>query len=363
MHIYPNAHLYTTVFIPEEMKSLGNHPNVHTSFLQKFPKSLKKKHPFLLPFLPKAIETLDLSEFDIILSSSSFVGKGVITNPNQLHICYCHTPTRYLWGEWQEYLKYFPIPKILKHFLPRYFTKLRIWDSFASARPDIYIANSDYIAEGIEKFYHRSAEVIPPPVHIEKFALGIHEEKQNFYLAFGRLVPQKKCDLLIETFKKHPEWKLKIAGTGRNETELKKLAKGCENIEFLGFVSESEVPKLMGRAKALLFPQLEDAGITALEALAAGTPVIAYGKGGVQTTLKDGETGIFFPEQTPESLTKSIEVFEQRTEGFDQKKLVQHAEHFSTHIFEKKIRQFVQAEWKQFQEQNSIPVYKQRALL
>ncbi len=352
--LFPTAPIFTTVFVPERMKELGKHADVRTSFLQHLPARIRKKHPFLLPFLPRAIESLDVSAYDIILSSSSFLGKAVLTNPNQLHVCYCHSPARYFWGDWKGYLQYFPIPRLLKRFLPRCFTEYRQWDYFAAQRPDSYIANSCFIAKGIKKYYKRGSFVIPPPVDAERFHSGTREKKQDWYLGFGRLVPQKNFELLIRAFKMMPEKKLKIAGTGRNEKALKKLAGNARNIEFLGFVHDDFVPEMLGRAKALLFPQVEDAGITPLEALSSGTPVIAYGKGGVLSTLIDGETGVFIDKQTPKSLIEGIEKFESIEKNFSRKDLAVYAQQFSRDTFEKSIYAFLERRWAEHSKSRKI---------
>lgn len=344
-NIFPNAPLFTTVSLPHMEERFGN---IRTTSLNRFPRFLRKRHPFLLPFFPKAIESINLQEFDLVLSSSSFVAKGVLTHPHQLHICYCHAPARYFWGDWQEYVEHFPLPRALKPFLPRLFTKYRQWDSLASNRPDVYFANSHFIAEGIQKYYGKSAEVLSPPVNIERFQQGQHETKENFYLGFGRMVPQKRFDLLISAFQKMPHRRLVLAGEGRSLSDLKKKARGAKNIEFLGRVADTDVPSLLGKARALLFPQLEDAGISSLEALSAGTPVIAYGKGGVLSTLKDGETGVFFPEQTPKSLIHAIDIFETKQAHFSREALLAHAEQFSCDTFEKKFKTLLEKEWKRF---------------
>lgn len=348
LRLYPAAEVFTTIYEKNSCSLPVSYQHIHTSRLQHFPKFLRKRHALLLPFLPLAIESLDLSGFDIVVSSSSFIGKGVITHPQQLHICYCHTPTRYLWGEWQQYLRDFPIPKVVKVFLPRYFTHLRKWDVIAAERPDTYIANSEYIKDAIKKYYHRDAEVITPPTDWNRFRSGLQEQKADFYLSFGRLVPQKKVDLLIRTFRGLPDKKLVIGGTGRNEAELKKLAEGAPNITFIGYIDDAEVPALLGKARALLFPQLEDAGITALEALAAGTPVIAYGKGGVLTTLQDGVTGILFPEQSPVTLRKALTAFETLEPDLSRAALSAYAKRFSLEHFEQEIKHFVEREWEIF---------------
>jgi glycosyltransferase involved in cell wall biosynthesis len=346
--IYPHAPIFTTVSVQEFVSFSDPQPSIKTSNLQKLPRAIRKRHPFLLHFLPKAIESLDLRDYDVIISSSSFVGKGVLTRPNQLHICYCHSPTRYLWGDWQEYIELFPMPKMMKRVLPKLLTKLRIWDLSAAQRPDQYIANSDFIATGIEKYYRRKAVVISPPVDTKRFATKTPQQKQNYYLGFGRLVPQKKFDVLIEAFKTMPEKQLVIAGTGRNEGELKKQAEDYKNITFLGYVPDDEIPELMSQAKALLFPQIEDAGITCLEALAAGTPVIAYGKGGATTTLQDGKTGIFFYEQTAQAIADAVERLATGNRQFASKDLIEHAKQYDKVLFQKKIKEFIEKAVKDF---------------
>lgn len=340
--VFPEAPVFSTVFVANPFSNDFAARVSAPTFLQKLPKSFRKNHPFLLPFLPRAIESLDLREFDVILSSSSFVGKGVLTNPDQLHICYCHTPTRYLWGEWKSYLRDFPIPNLLKKILPRLLTKIRIWDFFAAQRPDIFIANSDFIRLQIQKFYRRNAEVMVPPVEFSRFFSEGDTEKSDYFLYFGRIVPQKKVDLLIDAFRKMPTKKLVIAGTGRSEARLREKALGMNNIEFRGFVSDTDAPDLIRRARALLFPQKEDAGITALEALSAGTPVIAFGAGGALTTL-DAKTAIFFDEQTPERVITAVGEFE--AQNFSKFECEARAQMFSREVFEQKIRKFVEEKW------------------
>jgi len=343
LHIFPEAPLFTTVFVPDAFP-LEWESRVKASFLQRLPLFLRKKHPFLLPFLPPAIEQLDLRGYDIVISSSSFVGKGVLTTEDQLHICYCHAPTRYLWGDWQSYVRDFPIPQWIKSFLPKRLSCLREWDRIAAKRPDIFLANSEYIQKSIQKYYKRSSEVLVPPVQSERFAKGILEKKEDFYLFLGRLVPQKRVDLLIQAFRKMPSKKLIIAGEGRMKNQLQEMALGCANITFLGFVPDTEVPSLLGRAKALLFPQLEDAGITALEAVAAGTPVIAFGKGGVLTTLEEGKNALFFLEQNPESLLAAIEKFEDVS--FSRSDIQEGVKKYDQKVFDEKMQNFVLEKWK-----------------
>ncbi|MBI5414655.1 glycosyltransferase [Candidatus Peregrinibacteria bacterium] len=354
MRIFPKADIFTTLFVPEEMKAISQ-KKVHTSFLQKFPKFLRKKHQIFLPLLPKAIESLDLSSYDLVLSSSSFVAKGCLTNPETLHICYCHTPTRYLWDDSQKYVEEFPVPKGLKwamRFLPKMLSRLRIWDHLAAERPDDYIANSEFIAERIEKYYQKKSTVIEPPVDIKRFSQHRIVKKKNYYLAVGRLTPYKRFDLLIEAFRRLPQKKLKIAGKGPDFHRLLSIAKSAPNIEFLGFVPDEKLPELMICARAFLFPQIEDAGISLLEALASGTPVIALKKGGAKTLLRDGENGIFFEYQTPEDIIVAISRCESMK--FDAKSIRKSAEKYDRNAFEKRIKQHCEEKWNEFSENSRI---------
>lgn len=345
VNIFPNSQLCTTLFVPEKMKKLGRHKNVQTSYLQKFPKFLRKNQRFFLAFLPKAIESLNLNDFDLVISSSSFVGKGVITNPDTLHICYCHTPARFLWGQRKEFLKNYPLPSFLKIFLPPIFSKLRIWDKFSAQRPDFYLANSDFTKENIWQFWRRESEVLPPPVDIERFLLPVKNKKEDYFLFIGRLVPQKNIDFLINVFKKLPDKKLKIAGIGPMENKLKEMATEAKNIEFLGYIEDKHLNDLYAKAQAVIFPHTEDAGIVPLESLASGTAVIALRKGGVLTTLNE-EVAVFFENQTEEELKTAIENFNPK--NFDLQKLRKHAEKFSRDKFEQKLLKIIEEKWQEF---------------
>lgn len=345
---FEDAPIYTTVFVNERFKLLFKEKIVRTSYLQKLPKFIRKNHRILLPFLPKAIESLDLSDFDIVLSSSSFVAKGVITNPNTLHICYCHTPARFLWDQPHQYLKNFPMPNFFKPFISRIFFKLRIWDKVSADRVDFFIANSDFTKNKITKMWRKESVVISPPVDFENFKKGLklkNTKEKDYYLWVGRLVSQKNIELLISTFNKTPEKKLKIAGVGHLEKKLKKMAINANNIEFLGFVENKDLPRLYANAKAIIFPQIEDAGIVPLESLSAGTPIIAYKKGGVLTTLNK-KVCVFFENQTVEDLKNALEKIEKN--NFQPNMLNKWAEQFSKENFEKKIINFINEKWKDF---------------
>ncbi len=325
--IFPQAPIFTTVVNRGNIGELADR-DIRTSVLQRIP-VLNKKHQFLLPLLPKAIESLDLGGYDLVISFSSSVAKSVITTPEQMHICYIHSPMRYAWEpDFDDRFKRFP--KIIKPAINLLLKKLRKWDYETRNRPDLYIANSTTTQARVKKYYGKEAEVLYPPVGVEDFQVctpppsvlalldisphivgGENEKRCDYYVGIGRMVSYKKFDLLVQTFEKLSQKKLVLIGTGSEEKELKKMAAGCANIVFKGRVSFDELKEYLSNAKALILPQKEDAGIVQLEAFASGVPVIAYKAGGVLDVLEDGKNGVFFEEQKPESLMGAIERFEE----------------------------------------------------
>lgn len=335
--LYPNSKIFTTLFNPEKMKELAT-ANVETSYIQKIPKA-KNHHTWFLSLMPLAVESFDVSKYDVVLSSSHSVAKGVITKPETMHVCYCHTPMRYAWDDFHKYIRESNFPWFIKKLIPGQISKIRLWDRLSADRVDYFIANSSYVAQRIKKYYQRDSVVIYPPVDTKKFNLT-EKPTEDYYLAVGRLIPYKKFDLLVETFNKNGK-KLKIAGTGSELKKLKQIAK--DNVEFLGFVSDEELQKLYQNCKAFLFPQIEDAGIAPLEAMASGRPVVALKAGGVVDVLKEGETGVLFEEQTVESLSGAIDKLEKGS--FDSSKIRKHAEQYGTQEFQKKIEKFVKEKY------------------
>lgn len=320
--------------------------SVHTSFIQKLPFA-KKKYRNYLPLFPLAIEQHDLSKYDVILSSSHAVAKGVLTHSNQLHISYVHTPIRYAWDLYHQYLKESSLDKGLKGILAKYFLhKIRMWDSSTANRVDHYIANSHYIARRIKKVYGRDSTVIYPPVDVAKFELCTM--KEDFYLTASRMVPYKKIDLIVETFSKTDK-KLFVIGSGPDMEKIKSLA--SDNIVFLGFASDDTLLEYMQKAKAFVFAAEEDFGIVPVEAQACGTPVICLGKGGTKETVVDEETGIYFPEQNVKSLLSAVEKFESMV--FDANNIRTHALQFSKERFENEIEEFVQQKYNEFKSRSS----------
>ncbi len=309
-----------------------------TSFLQKIPGS-SKIYRNLLPLFPKAIESFDLSTYDLILSDSHAVAKGAVTHPKQLHICYCHTPMRYVWDLYETYLVEMSSFKrrLAKPFL-RYLKK---WDLKTLSRVSHFIANSYYVAERIKKNYGRDASVIYPPVATDLFQIS--KKKEEFYLTVARLVPYKKIDLIVEAFGHLPSKRLIVIGDGPEMARIKSKAK--KNIELLGWQSDELMRDYMGKAKAFVFAADEDFGIATVEAQAAGTPVIAFGHGGSLETVTK-ETGLFFSEQSVRSIAEAIGRFEQKT--FDPNTIRHHASRFSRERFANQYRSFVEQKWAAF---------------
>ena len=345
--IFPNAPLYTAVYDSKKAPWASVFPKVVPSFLQKIP-TLRNHHELLGAFTPIAFETLDLTGTDLVISVTSEAAKGIITRPPTKHICYCLTPTRYLYSGYEDYLQNPPsklnwIP-FYKQVSKPFLSYARCWDQVAAQRPDKYVAISTAVQKRIKKYYKRDSTIIFPPVDINKFKSQNLKAKitsknskiENYYLMVGRLVPYKRVDLAIRAFNKLGD-KLVVVGTGSEEKYLRSIAK--ENIEFKGFVSDEKVVSYFQNAKAFIYPQEEDFGITAVEARAAGCPVIAYKAGGVLDTVIDGKTGIFFDEQSVESLKNAILRF--RTLKFDKAEVVKNANRFSKERFQKEFLDFV----------------------
>ena len=345
-NLFPGADVYSLIdFLnDEDRRKILKGKHAQTSLIQKLPRA-KTSHRSYLPLYPYAIEQLDISKAEIILSSSHSVAKGVLTNSKQLHICYCHTPMRYAWDLYHQYINETGLTSGLKAFIAKYILhRIRVWDFVSSQRVDHFLANSRYIAKRIKKNYNRDADVIYPPVDVNKFELS--ENKDDYYLIVARFVPYKKVDIAVKAFSKLPNKKLIVVGSGPDEQKLKKIA--VSNTEFLGYQSDDELIKLMKNAKAFIYTAEEDFGITIVEAQAAGTPVIAYGVGGASETVVNNKTGVLFMEQTPDSLFNAIKKFES-IQGFDHKSIKEHANKFSRQRFETEIKGFVNRKIADFQ--------------
>lgn len=333
LELYPGAPLFTTVVRRGKLGPLDA-ADIRPSRLQRL-YDLTGKHQILLPLMPRAIEDIDLRGFDMILSSSHAVAKGVVVPSDAVHVCYCHTPVRYAWEMEEEYLRDFRVPGWLRGRVKKELSSLRRWDMTTAKRVDAFAANSTTTQERIGRIYGRESVVIPPPVDDRFF--GVQGGKGGYLLAVGRLVPYKRFDLLIQAANELG-LPLKIAGRGQDEARLKAMA--GPTVELLGFVPEEDLPGLYADADALLFPQYEDAGIVLLEAQATGTPAVAYGAGGALDAVTDGVTGVFFREQTVASLRGALERF--RTMTFDRAAIRAHAERFRKARLQKDVAQFVE---------------------
>jgi|TARA_R110002012_G_scaffold205059_3_gene374974 glycosyltransferase involved in cell wall biosynthesis len=306
-----------------------------TSFIQNLP-TAKSNHRKFLQLFPKAIEQFDLSEYDLIVSSSGFVAKGVITHQNQIHICYCHSPMRYAWDLYHSYLRDTGLDKGLKGlYVKHVLHKLRLWDIASLNRVDHFVANSSHIAKRIKKIYNREAEVIYPPVDINKFSLETN--KDNYYITASRLVPHKKVKLIAQAFSKMPDKKLLIVGNGPEQKEIKSFA--TPNIEFLGHVSQEALITYIQKAKAFVFAAEEDFGIAPVEAQACGTPVICLGKGGCAETIINNQTGVFFHNQTVNDIISAVNYFEKLDLDYDS--IRDNSLRFSKERFENEFQDYV----------------------
>ncbi len=334
------ADIYTLLKDEDALKgTLFERANIFTSFIQSFPKA-KTKYRNYLPFFPFAIEQFDLSGYDIVISSSHAVAKGVLTNSNQVHICYCYTPIRYAWDLYYQYLKEANLERGIKGFLAKIVLHyIRIWDQTTANRVDHFIAISNYIARRIKKIYGKDSKVIYPPVDTESFEL--FTKKEDFYLTVSRMVPYKKVDIIVEAFKSMPDKKLVVIGDGPDFEKIKKIASNSKNIELLGYQKSPVVREYMQKAKAFIFAADEDFGIVPVEAQSCGTPVIAYAKGGSLETVLENKTGVFFYEQTKASLIDALKRFEKIE--FDPYLIRQNALRFSKERFKKEFKDFVES--------------------
>lgn len=349
--VFPSSELYSVVdFLSDSNRELFSGKKAKTTFIQKMPFA-KSKYQKYLPLMPLAIEQLDMSGHDVILSSSHAVAKGILTGPDQLHISYVHSPIRYAWDLQHQYLRESGLSEGLKGFIAKYLLhKIRIWDYRTANGVDHFIANSKFISRRIHKVYGRSSDVIYPPVDVNNFTLN--ENKDNYYFTASRLVPYKRIDLIVDAFNEMPEKKLVVVGDGSEMDKIKSKAKG--NIEILGYQPNNIMQKHMQNAKAFVFAAEEDFGITPVEAQACGTPVIAFGKGGVlETIIPEGNqnpTGVFFDKQEPGSIIGSVNKFESMQDLFEPTECRRNAEKFSEERFRTEINTYIRDKWTKFNE-------------
>lgn len=338
-NIWPEADVYSLVdFLDDEQRNIilkGKHAK--TSFIQHLPYA-KKHHRKYLPLFPKAIESFNLSKYDLIISSSHAVAKGVKTKKDQLHICYCHSPMRYVWDEADFYLSEANLNSGIQGIVAKMALKyLRKWDLKSANNVNYFIANSKHIANKIKRIYNRDADIIYPPVDTDKFSL--ETKKEDYFLTASRLVPYKRIDLIVDAFARMLDKKLVVIGSGPEKEKI--LAKATPNVDVIGYQDFESLRDYMQKAKAFVFAAEEDFGIIVVEAMACGTPVIAFKQGGTAETVIDGVTGILFSDQTVDSVVEAVKRFDIISHSINYREIRIHSEKFSRQTFEKNMRTYV----------------------
>ncbi len=352
MHCFPDADVFSLVdhLTNEERESLGISKPIKTSFINRLP--FQKRFRNYLPLMPIAIEQFDLRPYEIVISSSHAFGKGALTSAEQLHLTYVHTPIRYAWDMYQEYLEQEKLGWGIKSSIIRSsLNYIRMWDRSTADRPDVYMGNSGYVANRIKKTYNRDAHVVYPPCDVHK--MTVKHDKEDFFLAAGRLVPYKRFDMVVDAMKQLPDQKLVLIGDG---PEMKKIkSKAGDNVEILGYQSDEVMHDYMRRARAFVFAAVEDFGIMPVEAQACGTPVVGINRGGVAETVVDRKTGILFEEQTVESVARAMQtVADLPKEFFDADEIRKHAELFSREVFRESLMQVVESSHRQWKQKTAI---------
>lgn len=340
--LYDDADVYSIVdfLTSQDRENILDGKQTTNSFIQKFPFAKKHFRKYISLF-PLAIENLDLKGYDVVLSDSYAFAKGVLPRDNQLHICYCHTPMRFIWDMYFEYINDYKIKGLMALILKYQLHKLRIWDVTSSNNVDFFIANSKYVQKRIAKIYKRDSKVIYPPVDTDYFTL--ETQKEDYYLVVSRLVPYKKVDLIVKTFSTLQDKKLIVIGDGDELDSIKNIA--TPNVEVLGYQSKESIKSHMQKAKAFIFAGLEDFGIVMAEAQSCGTPVICLDRGGSSEIVEDKKTGVYFKEQTIKDIQKAIEKFETLT--FDYNYISQNAQRFSKERFKDEIDSFIKEKYEQ----------------
>jgi glycosyltransferase involved in cell wall biosynthesis len=332
--MFPEADIFTHVFDPGAISETIKQHSVTTTFIQRLPRA-KRWYQRYLPLMPLALEQLDLRDYDLVISSESGPAKGVVVSPEAVHICYCHTPMRYLWDMYHDYLgNAGRMTRALMRPLTHY---IRIWDVTTAARVDRFVTNSAYVGSRVEKYYRRESSVVPPPVDTAAFRPSA--ERDDHYLLVGQMVRYKRADLAVEAFSGTSR-RLVVIGDGEQYSKIKRMA--GRNIELLGWQSAPALAEHYARCRALIFPGLEDFGIVPVEAMAAGRPVIAYGRGGALETVVDGTTGLFFHEQTPEALLAAVDQFEKIEGSFSADSIEDLARRFDKSVFKERMGRVIE---------------------
>jgi glycosyltransferase involved in cell wall biosynthesis len=338
LEMYPGAPIYTSLYWRDKMPQHWRQWDIRTSFINRLPLAQKRQQLYF-PLYPMAFEQFDFSDYDLVLSNKSGFCHGVITGPETLHICYCLTPTRYVW-RYHQYAEQENLNSLQRAIMPPFLVNLRQWDRLAADRVDHFIAISQTIRQRIAKIYRRDSTIIYPPVDTSRFAP--QGSSDNYFLIVGRLVPYRRIDVLIEAFNKMNK-PLVIAGSGRDRERLEAMA--GPTIEFLGRVPDEDLPDLMARCRAFMWPGEEDFGISPIQAMAAGRPVIAYAAGGALETVIPGQTGALFDMQTAESIIEAVEQFDEQS--FDPWAISAFAANFDTAQFKRKMLRFIEVKLEQ----------------
>jgi glycosyltransferase involved in cell wall biosynthesis len=342
--LYPYAPIYTILHNKEAMHGVFNDKRVYTSYLQNFPFA-RKWHRIFPLLMPPAIEQFDFSDYDVVVSDSSSYAKGIITRPETLHICYMHTPMRYAWDDCQKYTRDFYFPRLVKKLIPFAMNYIRLWDKVSADRVDVFIANSNFVARRIKKYYHKDSIVIHPPVDTANFSIRKPVSNEKYFLMVGRLIAYKRHSVAIRAFNEM-KLPLKIIGRGPELKRLQKIA--GPTVEFLSRVDDEALKDYYAGCQAVIFPQEEDFGIVAIEALSCGKPLIAFKGGDIPEHMEEGKMGVFFDEQTVEKVKAAVEKFQ--TLQFDANYIRSKVLKFDREVFKEKMKIFIEQEVAKHQE-------------
>ncbi|MDR2758265.1 MAG: glycosyltransferase [Spirochaetaceae bacterium] len=336
LELFPGADIYTHVYDPAGMSALIKSHKIYTSSINKLPFA-RRLYQKYMPLMPGALKEFNLQKYDLVISSEAGPAKGVVPHPDAYHICYCHSPMRYIWDMYHDYFQ--KSGRVVRFFMKHLVSSLRVWDVYSANLVDRFITNSSYVAKRIKRYYNRDAEVVFGPADIEPYLL-VPRKAEDFYLFFGQIVPYKRLDIALEACIASGR-KLVVAGAGARKRDIRRYEK-TGLVTFAGRLTKDEIADYFSRARALLFPGIEDLGLIPIEANAAGCPVIAFRKGGVLDTVKENVTGLFFDEQTPDSLTAALDKFEALEDNFtNRRQFTEQVKQFSREEFIRRVGRII----------------------